>query len=445
MGMFPAVAQNWERAMPEAAILTPERSDSQDRYGERTAGIPGRGLKSLELFAGAGGLALGTGLAGFETVAAVERDKWAADTLGENMARGYPLLGRMEVIRDDIRDVDYGRLPRDLDLVTGGPPCQPFSIGGKHRAYDDSRDMFSAFADVIAQLEPRAFIIENVKGLTRASFANYLTYIEHRLSMPGLVRKERESWPEHNKRLEREKSSLGDKRVRYNTFRRLFNAADYGTPQKRERVFIVGFREDQDVRWSFPEPTHCLDVLLHDQWITGEYWDRHKVAKKHRGEPPAGIEKKLECLRDIFFQDWLKPWRTVRDALQGLPAPRTDRRESRSVLNHRLQPGARAYVGHTGSPIDMPSKALKAGDHGVPGGENMMVQPDGSVRYFTVREAARIQGFPDGYIFHGTWSESMRQIGNAVPVMLAQAVAASVAQKLLEADLMVLARRTGAH
>ena len=75
----------------------------------------------------------------------------------------------------------------------------------------------------------------------------------------------------------------------------------------------------------------------------------------------------------------------------------------------------------------------------------MMVQPDGAVRYYTVREAARIQGFPDGYIFHGTWSESMRQIGNAVPVMLAQAVAASVAQKLLEADLMTLARRTGAH
>ena len=431
--------------MREDVDLTLERNCSQDCDGARTVETPDRRLKSLELFAGAGGLALGTGLAGFETVAAVERDKWAADTLGENKARGYPLLGQMEVIRDDIRAVDYGRFPRDIDLVTGGPPCQPFSIGGKHRAYDDSRDMFSAFADAIALLEPRAFIIENVKGLTRASFANYLAYIELRVSMPGLVRKERETWPEHHKRLEREKSSLGDKGLRYNTFRRLFNAADYGTPQKRERVFIVGFRDDQDVRWSFPEPTHYHDVLLHSQWITGEYWERHKVAIKHRGEPPAVIEKKLESLRDIFFPDWIRPWRTVRDALQGLPGPRTDRRESRSVLNHRLQPGARAYVGHTGSPIDMPSKALKAGDHGVPGGENMMVQPDGSVRYFTVREAARIQGFPDGYIFHGSWTESMRQIGNAVPVMLAQAVAASVAQKLLEAELKALARRNGVH
>jgi DNA (cytosine-5)-methyltransferase 1 len=113
--------------------------------------------------------------------------------------------------------------------------------------------------------------------------------------------------------------------------------------------------------------------------------------------------------------------------------------ETTGVLNHRLQPGARSYVGHTGSPIDWPSKALKAGDHGVPGGENMVVLPNGAVRYFTVREAARLQGFPDGYILHGAWSETMRQLGNAVPVMLAQAVAASVAQKLLEADLRKLA------
>jgi DNA (cytosine-5)-methyltransferase 1 len=75
---------------------------------------------------------------------------------------------------------------------------------------------------------------------------------------------------------------------------------------------------------------------------------------------------------------------------------------------------------------------LKAGDHGVPGGENMLVRLDGSVRYFSIRESARLQTFPDGYVFHGSWTESMRQLGNAVPVLLAQTVAASVAEKLLE-------------
>jgi DNA (cytosine-5)-methyltransferase 1 len=93
------------------------------------------------------------------------------------------------------------------------------------------------------------------------------------------------------------------------------------------------------------------------------------------------------------------------------------------------------YPGHTGSPLDQPAKTIKAGDHGVPGGENMLVNTDGSVRYFTARETARIQTFPDGYVFHGSWTETMRQLGNAVPVALARVVASSVAQALIEVKL----------
>lgn len=399
-------------------------------------------LRSLELFAGAGGLALGTEFAGFNAVAAVERDRWAAETLEENKARGFPLVQGMRVICGDVRRLDYSEFPSDLDLVSGGPPCQPFSIGGKHRAFNDDRDMFSAFADVVANLKPRAFIIENVKGLTRATFANYLAYIEHRMSMPEVSQKPGETWPDHLKRLEQVKTSTGGG-LRYNVARQLFNAADHGAPQRRERVFIVGFRDDQNVRWNFPDPTHSQDELLYSQWVSGEYWDRHKVSQKARGAVPDRLKTKVASLRGRNFSGGRLPWQTVRDALQGLPAPREDGRETNGILNHRLQPGARTYVGHTGSPIDWPSKALKAGDHGVPGGENMMVLPDGSVRYFTVREAARIQGFPDGYVFHGSWTETMRQLGNAVPVRLAQAVASSVAQKLLEADMATLVRKRG--
>ncbi|MGA3304360.1 MAG: DNA cytosine methyltransferase, partial [Methylovirgula sp.] len=97
---------------------------------------------------------------------------------------------------------------------------------------------------------------------------------------------------------------------------------------------------------------------------------------------------------------------------------------------HRFQDGARSYPGHTGSPLDEPAKALKAGVHGVPGGENMLRKPDGSVRYFTVRESARLQTFPDGYEFMGSWSETMRQLGNAVPVELARLVGEDVARYL---------------
>jgi DNA (cytosine-5)-methyltransferase 1 len=131
----------------------------------------------------------------------------------------------------------------------------------------------------------------------------------------------------------------------------------------------------------------------------------------------------------------------VRDALHDLPDPVNG--PFVGIHNHRFQGGARVYPGHTGSALDLPSKTLKAGDHGVPGGENMMVMDNGNVRYFTVRESARLQTFPDSFVFHGSWSEAMRQIGNAVPVRLAQIVAASVATKLIEYDVTRLALASG--
>ena len=113
----------------------------------------------------------------------------------------------------------------------------------------------------------------------------------------------------------------------------------------------------------------------------------------------------------------------------GLPKPGVHG-TARGWLDHRLQSGARPYPGHNGSPLDEPSKALKAGVHGVPGGENMMRFPDGTVRYYSTREAARIQTFPDRYALHGAWTEAMRQIGNAVPVKLAETVMSSVVEHL---------------
>ena len=392
-------------------------------------------MKAVELFSGAGGLALGISLAGFKPLAVVEWDKWACDTIRLNQSRGFPLVAEWPLREGDVRQFSWSHLSADIDLLAGGPPCQPFSMGGKHRAHDDERDMFPATVSVLRELRPRAFIIENVKGLTRSAFASYSQYLLVQLEYPEIQQGSLETWSEHFSRLQSHKgrSESHGRSLAYSVVPTLVNAADHGVPQKRERVFIVGFRRDLGIEWSFPSASHSQEALIHDQWVTGDYWERHEIAQHHRPAMPDSARKAVARLQCSLFPPSLGAWRTVRDTLSDLPNP--DSANSCSVANHRLQPGARSYVGHTGSPWDAPSKTLKAGDHGVPGGENMLVLPSGEVRYMTVRESARLQTFPDGYRFQGSWSETMRQLGNAVPVRLAHIVARSVARSLIEHKL----------
>jgi len=396
-------------------------------------------MKSVELFAGAGGLAMGVTLAGFESLAVVEWDKWACDTVRENQKRGFPLVADWPLWEGDVRNFDWSSIPEDIDLLAGGPPCQPFSMGGKHKAFGDSRDMFPATVEIVRKLKPKAFIVENVKGLTRSSFANYYQYILLQLEFPEIARLDHESWDDHLSRLQQEKTAGGHEgALTYNVVPTLVNAADYGIPQKRERVFIVGFRSDLGVEWSFPQPTHSYDALLRDQWITGDYWIRHGMSETMREHVPVKLQTRVNNIKKGLITASGKPWRTVRDALVEVPDPRFVKKSP--FNNHTFQDGAKVYPGHTGSPLDLPAKTLKAGAHGVPGGENMMVLDNESVRYFSVRESARIQTFPDGYVFHGSWTETMRQLGNAVPVALARMVASSVGESLAETALRSIAK-----
>jgi DNA (cytosine-5)-methyltransferase 1 len=396
-------------------------------------------MRAVELFAGAGGLALGASLAGFKPLAVVEWDRWACDTIRENRKAGHPLVANWpEPHEGDVRAFDWSSIPTDIELVAGGPPCQPFSMGGKARANNDGRDMFPATVDIVRRLRPKAFVVENVKGLTRSAFHNYFQYIQLQLEFPERPLRKNEEWHDHYVRLQ-EMHSRGTEHGRALTYRLqtyLLNAADFGIPQRRERVFIVGFRHDLQTTWSMPDPTHSYEGLLFDQWVTGDYWERVRMPKKVRPQMPAKLAATVERLRQASgFERPQKAWRTVREALLDLPDPQKRMPNGRAFhLNHSHQTGARPYPGHTGSPLDLPAKTLKAGDHGVPGGENMMVNDDGSYRYFTVRESARLQTFPDGYKFHGAWGETMRQLGNAVPVELARQVMSSVSVQLVEAE-----------
>lgn len=170
----------------------------------------------------------------------------------------------------------------------------------------------------------------------------------------------------------------------YRVSHALLNAADYGVPQIRERVFIVGLRSDIDAEWSWPLPNTA-----------------------HSGR------------------------KTIAETIGHLPPPQTNHR----LFDHVFVDGARPYPGHTGSAIDKPSKTIKAGAHGVPGGENMLLFPDGTARYMTVREAKLIQTFPPDYKISGKWGEALRQIGNAVPVQLAEIIGKRLVRILSEKKL----------
>lgn len=383
-------------------------------------------MRSLELFAGAGGLALGASRAGFGHLGVVEWNHEACSSMNANKLRGLELVRQWPILEADVRNLRYSDFGTDIDLLAGGVPCQPWSLGGKHQGQNDLRNLFPEMIRAVRETQPKAVLIENVKGLLRHTFSSYFEYILLGLSYPELRAQSDEPWERHLKRLEQHHTSGKIKGLEYKAAFRLLNAADYGVPQRRERVFIVAFRSDLPVKWSFPEPTHSKEALAISKWVTGEFWERHGISKHKR---PSPTERDLGVVaRSNLFTANRQPWLTVRDALAGLPNPSSRGREE--WLNHILIPGARSYHGHTGSPFDEPSKTLKAGDHGVPGGENTVVLEDGAVRYFTVREAARMQSFPDDYFFPGPWTESMRQLGNAVPVKLAETVARSIREHL---------------
>ena len=364
-------------------------------------------MRSVELFSGCGGLALGTARAGFEHIKMVEWNADACATLEFNRASGIEHVRDWPFVQGDVREIEWSKIRTRLDLVAGGPPCQPFSIGGKHGGEFDARDMWPEAIRAVRDLRPRAFLFENVRGLTRPAFADYLNWITAYLRAPSVTRGRGEARSKHVRRL-----SAAD--AEYEVLVLRVNAADFGAAQKRHRVVVAGVRRDLGISLAPPVPTHSRERLLWDKWVTGEYWERHGMRAPASGPAESDL-KNIERLRTGGVAPQSLAWRTVRDALVGLGEP-DDRH------NHVFQDGAKVYAGHTGSPLDEPAKALKAGDHGVPGGENMMVRDDGTVRYFTVREAARLQGLPDDWAFPSSWSESMRQLGNAVPVELASAV-----------------------
>lgn len=365
-------------------------------------------MRSAEMFAGCGGLALGMSRAGFHHSLMAEFDSDAVATVLHNKERGVAHVTDWPMERLDVRDIPWSRLRGKLDAISGGPPCQPFGIGGKKKGHKDARDMWPEALRAIREAQPDAFLFENVRNIAGPRFLPYLNWILRQLERPNDARL-------HDYSARFDGLSSFEERRTYEVIWQVVNAADYGAPQIRYRVLIFGAHRKLKTQPEMMPATHSLDRLLWDQYVTGEYWARHSL-KRRRVPEGSKYQARVAKLWSLNTPPTTRPWVTVRDTVADLGEPNGKR-------NHIYQPGARVYPGHTGSPLDLPAKALKAGDHGVPGGENMMVMDGGAVRYFTVREAARLVGLPDDYMFPRSWSESMRQLGNAVPAQLSEAAA----------------------
>ncbi|WP_405552827.1 DNA cytosine methyltransferase [Streptomyces sp. NBC_01171] len=423
---------------------------------------------SVELFAGGGGLAMAVHNAGFRPLLVNEFAKRALETLTENGAlprdpddasmpepgKGHP--GRRAagwpLVPGDVRQIPSFEFLRDaeVDVLAGGPPCQPFSLGGVAKGTEDERNMFPEMFRAIREMRPKAVICENVRGLLRKSFAPYFEYIIREMSLPFVQRAEGATWDEHDEVLRKVlRDGAGDPSERYDVTYMPVNAADYGVPQIRQRVIIVAFRSDLGVTWDRfrPEPEYSEAALIHSMH-DGTYWKRYN-------DVPGIDEVRGKVMANLppmsLMPDGKKPWRTLRDAITGIdenegkPLPPVPleavhgRLMVEEIPDHTGWPGARIYAGHTPNELDRPAKTVKAGVHGVPGGESVVRLDDPTFdgtgcRYMTVRETARVMTFPDDWVLAGPRGERMRQLGNAVPVRLGEVFATAVRAALDDAE-----------
>ncbi len=248
----------------------------------------------------------------------------------------------------------HGRVPEDLLEDVQG------DAGVGH--HSDDRNMFPAALDIVRQLMPEYVVFENVPGLTRPSFAPYLDYVRDQLRRPTIAPKDDELWNEHHRRIRA--SVIEDL---YRVYQEEIDAADVGVAQSRRRIFLIAIRADLagSGSWTGVAKTHSRDLLLHQQWVTGTYWERHGLTKP--AETPERLRAQIERIKKTGPPTDRLPWRTLRDLLLNVPEPAVEV-ASDGWPNHIAIPGARTYAKHNGSPLDMPSKTIKAGVHGVAGG-----------------------------------------------------------------------------
>lgn len=343
---------------PEALLETSDLSSSLEIKTSNDD------ITAIELFAGAGGLALGLEEAGIKTLEHVEIDEACCRTLRHNRPN-------WNIICEDIHDVDFSSFKGKVDLVTGGFPCQAFSYAGKQLGFNDTRGtLFHEFARCLKEVNPKMFLAENVRGLESHDKGRTLQTIINVFESFG-----------------------------YNVQYKALNACYYGVGQKRQRIIIIGIRNDLDVHFHYPEPDDHMTTLreaLKDVPDSPGVKYSQKKEKVLAMVPPGGCWVDLP---DDVARDYMGKSYYSGGGRRGM-ARRISWDEPCLTL--------------TCSPVQKQTERC---------------HPD-ETRPFTVREYARIQSFPDDWQFCGSLSDQYKQIGNAVPVEMARRVAVEVKKAL---------------
>lgn len=323
--------------------------------------------KSIELFAGAGGLALGLEQAGFEHIGLVEFNKSAAETLKKNRPNWYVLWEDVADVAERDLEEEFNIKKGELDLLSGGAPCQSFSYAGKRLGLNDVRGtMFYYYAIFLKKLQPKFFLFENVRGLLSHDSGRTFQTILDIFQEEG-----------------------------YTTYHKVLNAWEHGAPQKRERLITIGVRNDfaKKIKFEYPQSQTYKPVLRDIKLDKNPSIEECARYSKSKAEvfalvPPGGY------------------WRDI--------DPEIAKAYMKTCWN---MGGGRTGILRRIS-MDEPSLTVLTN----PG----MKQTDRchplEVRPFSYRENARIQTFPDDWTFCGTLSEKYKQVGNAVPVSLAKEI-----------------------
>ena len=289
--------------------------------------------------------------AGFDLVWANDFDADAVETYKTNIGD--------ECVLGDISNISSDDIP-NCDVIIGGFPCQGFSMANtKRHVLDERNSLYLEYVRILKDKRPKAFVAENVKGILSIGKGEVIKAIIEDFTNVGY-------------------------RVKY----KLLNAADYGVPQTRMRVIIVGIRSDLNVDFEFPEPTHSKNSA-----------------------------------------NGLPNWVSVKEALEHLPDPDGD--NAHSVPNNeysQYKVTTKNFTGHRVTNPNLPSPTILARGNG--GGGVVAIPHFSGNRRMTVRESAAIQTFPDNFLFSGTRGSGYRQVGNAVPVLLARTIAKQLLIKL---------------